>query len=72
MSADGAAPRESSSRARWVFAGFFAIAAYLLLSEHRAHFAQALPWLVVLICPLMHVFMHHGHDAHREGSTDGS
>ena len=41
-----------------------AIAAYLLLSEHRAHFIGALPWLLLLACPLMHVFMHVGHGGH--------
>ena len=41
-----------------------AIAAYFLLSEHRAHFLGALPLLLLLSCPLMHVFMHHGHDEH--------
>ncbi len=40
------------------------IAAYLLLGEHRAHFLGALPLLLLLACPLMHVFMHHGHDGH--------
>jgi len=48
-----------------------AIAAYFLLSEHRAHFFGALPFLLLLACPLMHLFMHgghgggHGHTAHR-------
>jgi len=37
------------------------IAAYFLLSEHRAHFLGAVPLLLLLSCPLMHVFMHHGH-----------
>jgi hypothetical protein len=41
-----------------------AIAAYFLLSEHRAHFLGALPLLLLLACPLMHVFMHHGHGGH--------
>ncbi len=41
-----------------------AIAAYFLLSEHRAHFLGALPLLLLLSCPLMHVFMHHGHGDH--------
>ena len=45
-------------------AGFGAIAAYFLLSEHRAHFLGALPFLLLLACPLMHVFMHHGHGGH--------
>lgn len=43
---------------------FGAVAAYFLLSEHRAHFFGALPFLLLLACPLMHVFMHHGHGGH--------
>ena len=41
-----------------------AVAAYFLLSEHRAHFFGALPFLLLLACPLMHVFMHRGHGGH--------
>ena len=41
-----------------------AVAAYFLLSEHRAHFFAALPFLLLLACPLMHVFMHRGHGGH--------
>ena len=37
------------------------IAAWFLWTEHRAHLFGALPWLVLLACPLMHVFMHRGH-----------
>ncbi len=44
-----------------------AIAAYFLLSEHRAHFIGALPLLLLLACPLMHVFMHNGHGSHGGG-----
>jgi Protein of unknown function (DUF2933) len=44
-----------------------AIAAYFLLSEHRAHFFGALPFLLLLACPLMHVFMHGGHGGHSGG-----
>ena len=40
---------------------FGAVATYFLLSEHRAHFIGALPFLLLLSCPLMHIFMHHGH-----------
>ncbi len=43
---------------------FGSIAAYFLLSEHRAHFFSALPYLLLLACPLMHLFMHHGHGGH--------
>jgi len=38
-----------------------AVAAYFLLTEHRAHFLGALPFLLVLACPLMHLFMPGGH-----------
>ena len=48
---------------------FGAVAAYFLLSEHRAHFLGALPFMLLLACPLMHVFMHHGHGGH--GSHPG-
>ena len=41
-----------------------AIATYFLASEHRAHFIGALPLLLLLACPLMHVFMHNGHGSH--------
>jgi hypothetical protein len=40
---------------------FGAVAAYFLLSEHRAHFFGALPFLLLLACPLVHMFMHGGH-----------
>ena len=44
-----------------------AIATYFLLSEHRAHFFGALPFVLLLACPLMHVFMHGGHGGHGGG-----
>ncbi|MDP2371699.1 DUF2933 domain-containing protein [Rhodoferax sp.] len=41
-----------------------AVAAYFLLTEHLAHVVGVLPFLLLLACPLMHVFMHHGHGEH--------
>lgn len=41
-----------------------AIAAFFLLAEHRAHIFGALPFLLILACPLMHLFMHRGHGGH--------
>lgn len=35
-----------------------AVGAFFLQEEHQA---QALPYLLLLACPLMHLFMHHGH-----------
>ena len=40
------------------------VAGYFLLTEHRAHVFGALPYLLLLACPLMHVFMHRGHGGH--------
>ena len=48
---------------------FGAIATYFLLSEHRAHFFGALPFLLLLACPLMHFFMHGGHGHHHGGPS---
>ncbi len=49
---------------------FGAIAAYFVLSEHRAHFLGGLPFLLLLACPLMHVFRHGSHGGHGGGHAD--
>jgi hypothetical protein len=41
---------------------FGLIAAFFLLSEHRAHALGVLPYLLLLACPLLHMFSH-GHHA---------
>ena len=38
-----------------------AVGGFLLFTEHRAHVLGFLPFAFLLACPLMHVFMHHGH-----------
>ena len=51
--------------------GFLAIAAFFLQTEHRAHLFGVLPFLLLLACPLLHVFMHGSHDGHgRHDRTD--
>lgn len=47
-----------------VLLGIVALAGVYLLIEHWAHALPYLPWLILLACPLMHVFMHHGHGGH--------
>lgn len=47
---------------RWVFWGFAAVAAFFLITEHRAHVIGYLPFILLLACPLMHLF--HGHGGH--------
>lgn len=56
------------SRFKWVLIGFLLVAGYFLITEHRAHVIQYLPFVLLLACPLMHLFMHRGHDhgGHRE------
>ena len=47
--------------------GFLLVAGYFLWTEHEAHIRTALPylpWLLLLACPLIHVFMHGGHGGH--------
>ena len=45
------------------------IAAFLLLSEHRAHVLGAALWLLLLACPLLHLFMHGRHGGHGSHSN---
>jgi hypothetical protein len=52
-----------------------AVGGFYLVTEHTAHLLGALPYLLLLACPLMHVFMHHGHGGHghqhgQPGSSD--
>lgn len=46
---------------RTTFLAFCVIAAVFLIYEHTAHVLGILPYLLLLACPLMHIFMHHGH-----------
>lgn len=44
---------------------------YYLLTVHLAHLAVALPYLVLLACPLMHIFGHgHGHGDHKNNKEE--
>ncbi|MCC6132807.1 MAG: DUF2933 domain-containing protein, partial [Acidobacteria bacterium] len=49
--------------------GFLAIAGFFLWSEHRAHLLGALPYLLVLACPLLHLLHGHGGHADHPGAT---
>ena len=56
---------------RWVLCGMLIVAGFFLLTEHRAHLLGVLPYLLFAACPLMHLFMHHGHGRHHRGPTSG-
>ena len=44
--------------------GLIGATSYFLLMEHREHLFVMLPFLIFLLCPLMHIFMHGGHGGH--------
>ena len=46
------------------------IGIYYLLTEHLVHLSQAVPYLFLLACPLMHLFHGHGRHGHH-GAHDG-
>ena len=48
---------------------FLAIAAFFLWEEHRAHILGALPYVLLLLCPIIHLFMHRGHGTHGAGQA---
>jgi hypothetical protein len=59
-----AGPGGQQPRANWILIGFIAIAAFFLITEHTAHVLGALPYVILLACPLLHFFMHRGHGGH--------
>ncbi len=59
-------------RARTVLAGFLLIATFFLWKEHRPHFLGALPWVLLLLCPILHLFMHRAHGGHGIQGSHGS
>ncbi len=56
-----------------VVVGLVAVA-YWLFTYHHEHLLGWLPYLILLACPLMHIFMHGGHGSHgghRHGHEGG-
>ena len=49
------------NRSSLALAVFLVVAGYFLWTEHRAHVIEFLPWLLILGCIGMHLFMHGGH-----------
>lgn len=65
--------RQHRSVLSWVWwLALAVVLGFFLLTEHRAHLFGVLPFLLVLLCPLMHLFMHHGHGGHTHGSVPGA
>ena len=43
------------------FCLFAAIALFFLWEEHEAHILGAFPFVLLLLCPVIHLLMHRGH-----------
>ncbi|MEM2099857.1 MAG: DUF2933 domain-containing protein [Thermoproteota archaeon] len=52
-----------------VLCGFLIIAAFFLFTEHRAHVLGILPYVLLLLCPILHLLMHRKHGGH--GGSNG-
>ena len=50
-----------ASRTRTALLALTAFGTALIAYDHRVHVIGALPYLVLLACPLIHLFMMHGH-----------
>ncbi|MBI5463001.1 MAG: DUF2933 domain-containing protein [Gammaproteobacteria bacterium] len=63
-------PQSSGGKpwSNWAFIGFLLIAGFFLLAEHRAHVFGVLPFVLLALCPLMHLFGHGGHGGHDHGA----
>lgn len=60
----------------FTFPGFIALifliaSGYYLITEHRAHLFNMLPLLILLLCPLMHLFHRHG-GHHKQDDNNSS
>lgn len=57
------------SRSGLVLLAFLAIGGFFVITEHTAHFFGVLPYLLLLACPLLHLF--HGGHGSRHGEHGG-
>ena len=64
-----------NSKANIALIVFLLISGYFLVTEHWAHLTGWFPnwpYLLLLACPLMHLFMHGGHGGHGHGGHGSS
>jgi hypothetical protein len=48
----------------WPVLGILAVGGYFVITKHMEHVLRLFPFLFILLCPLMHVFMHRHHGGH--------
>ena len=59
---------------KWAVLGLVLLLAATVLAEYpglRARLSSGWPYLLILLCPLMHIFMHRGHGGHGGHSGHG-
>ena len=50
--------------------GVVSAAAFWVIENHWQHAMGLLPYALFLACPLMHLFMHHGHGGHHQAGEE--
>ncbi len=55
---------------RFVALSLLVVVAFYLLREHWGHALELLPYGILLLCPLMHLFHGHGHHASHGSDND--
>lgn len=61
-----ATPRQRNKPLPWIIVCLALAGLALAIYDHWAHVYGILPYLILLACPLLHVF--HGHGSHEHGS----
>jgi uncharacterized membrane protein len=61
----GSCPWWKSPKGIVVLIALAALGVYLIV-WHQQHVLGVLPFLFILLCPLMHIFMHGGHGKHEK------
>ena len=64
MSGHGHATKRRSFSKPVILIALAAVVAFLVLNGHGYHLLSLAPLLILLACPFMHMFMHHGHGGH--------
>ena len=44
------------------------LASVIIIVEHGEHLLPYAPYLLLLLCPVLHIFMHRKHDSHEVNS----
>ena len=50
-----------------ILVGFLIVIGFFLITEHRAHLYGFIPYSFLLLCLIMHLFMHGGHGNDKKG-----